>query len=302
MPPAALPVAFLLAASAPLQRAVDYLAREVPRWSTENHCYSCHNNGDAARALFLARRRGFDVPAAALADTVAWLKQPSRWVNDRASPAFGGKGLARVQFAAALAEAAAGVLRDRRPLAEAAVALARAQSPDGSWAIDTGGAPPAPVTYGTAIATWLACGVLEAADARKYADAIALADRWIEAARPVGVPDAAALLLARPQSSDARKKCLELLVAAQGADGGWGPQPHAPPEAFDSALAVLALHAAHGPPDVIARGRAFLLSAQQPSGGWQETTRPAGQQSYAEHISTCGWALYALLATDPERQ
>ncbi len=33
----------------PEARAVAFLAREVPRWSRENHCYSCHNNGDAAR-------------------------------------------------------------------------------------------------------------------------------------------------------------------------------------------------------------------------------------------------------------
>ncbi|MDQ3441078.1 MAG: hypothetical protein M3478_12095, partial [Planctomycetota bacterium] len=35
-------------------RAVGFLVREVPKWKTENDCYSCHNNGDAARALILA--------------------------------------------------------------------------------------------------------------------------------------------------------------------------------------------------------------------------------------------------------
>src|SRR5262249_25750881 len=33
------------------ERAVAYLVREVPLWSQENHCFSCHNNGDGARAL-----------------------------------------------------------------------------------------------------------------------------------------------------------------------------------------------------------------------------------------------------------
>ncbi len=58
------------------QRAIDYLAREVPRWSKENHCFSCHNNGDAARALYVARRLGYRVPGEALADTTAWLLRP----------------------------------------------------------------------------------------------------------------------------------------------------------------------------------------------------------------------------------
>ncbi|MGH9657312.1 MAG: hypothetical protein ACRD96_02150, partial [Bryobacteraceae bacterium] len=66
-------------AQSPEQRAIDYLSREVPRWSRENGCFSCHNNGDAARALYLARRKSYRVPDAALADTTAWLARPSQW-------------------------------------------------------------------------------------------------------------------------------------------------------------------------------------------------------------------------------
>ncbi|MFN0122677.1 MAG: hypothetical protein ACKV2V_19440, partial [Blastocatellia bacterium] len=35
-------------------RAVAFLAREVPAWPARNSCFSCHNNGDAARALYVA--------------------------------------------------------------------------------------------------------------------------------------------------------------------------------------------------------------------------------------------------------
>ena len=42
-------------------RAVAFLSREVPRWKRENDCYSCHNNGDAARALIVAKQRGHDI-------------------------------------------------------------------------------------------------------------------------------------------------------------------------------------------------------------------------------------------------
>ena len=48
---------------------------------------------------------------------------------------------------------------------------------------------------------------------------------------------------------------------------------------------------------MIVRGRAFLLTQQQPDGSWIETTRPPGNVSYAQRISTTGWATLALLAT-----
>jgi hypothetical protein len=43
----------------PEERALVYLAREVPRWSVENKCHSCHNNGDAARALYQTKRHSY---------------------------------------------------------------------------------------------------------------------------------------------------------------------------------------------------------------------------------------------------
>src|SRR5713101_2057021 len=60
-------------------RALAYLAQEVPRWSRENKCYSCHNNGDAARALYTGVRLSYSVPPRALHDTSRWLEQPQQW-------------------------------------------------------------------------------------------------------------------------------------------------------------------------------------------------------------------------------
>ena len=57
---------------------------------------------------------------------------------------------------------------------------------------------------------------------------------------------------------------------------------------------VVELERTRGP---IARGRSFLLAQQQPGGGWPETTRPPGAQSYAQHISTSAWATLALILT-----
>jgi hypothetical protein len=95
-----------------------------------------------------------------------------------------------------------------------------------------------------------------------------------------------------------RNEALDLIRRAQTSDGGWGPRANSPAEVFDTALVLLAIrdHAA-----LVRGGRGFLIRTQLPSGGWPETTRPAGGQSYAQHISTSAWATLALLATRPER-
>jgi hypothetical protein len=52
-----------------------------------------------------------------------------------------------------------------------------------------------------------------------------------------------------------------------------------------------------GRTEAIRRGRAYLVAAQRPDGSWPETTRPPDGESYAQRLSTTGWALQALLAT-----
>ncbi len=293
------------AGAEPERRAVAYLARETPRWYAENHCFSCHNNGDGARALFLAAQRGYAVPRNALADTVRWLRDPRGWDRNPGTPGFSDKRLARIQFAAALAEAwLSGYTRDRNAVLRAAESLLPEQESDGafrgSWKIDTGGVAGAPATYGSTLATYMARRTLQIADARRFAQNIGRADRWMMSAEPQSVLDRAAILLALP---DLAPKHLDALLAAQTSDGGWGPQPHAPAEAFDTAVALLALQGvrgAHSAATALERGRAFLVKFQLTDGSWPETTRPAGFTSYAERISTAAWAAYALLITDPK--
>lgn len=272
-----------------LQTALAYLSREVPRWARENHCYSCHNNGDAARALYRGRKLGYAVADGALADTTAWLLTPDQWDEIRGAPAASDKKLTRIQFSAALAEAyRSGAVRDRAPLRAAAESLVKLQDTDGSWRVDTGGLPGAPATYGTALATYLSRRTLETADRARYAQALRRAGQWLAAAKPGSSVDAASLLLASPGRSD----CREYLLGSQTSDGGWGAQPQMPAEAFDTAMALLAL-GGRGP--AAARARAWLVKMQDAEGAWPETTRPSGSQSYAERISTAGWAVYALL-------
>jgi hypothetical protein len=296
----------LFAASQPEARARAYLAREVPRWAAENKCYSCHNNGDAARALYRAVKQSRSVPPQALRDTSDWLARPRQWDQNRGDPAVSDKGLARLQWAAALVEGLdAGLVKDRSALGKAAELVALDQKPDGSWRVDADGSVGSPATYGTSLATCLARRTLLQADRRRFQEAVAKADRWLRTAAVRTVLDAAAILLALKEdgdrdASDQCGRCLAVIRKGQGKEGGWGPYVNSPPEAFDSALVLLALSGWKTSEDLRTmrrRGRAFLVSLQRGDGSWPETTRPTGAESYAQRLSTTGWATLALLAT-----
>ena len=288
----------------PETRAIAYLANEVPLWSRENHCFSCHNNGDGARVLYTAQRLSYDVPGPSLTETTQWLARPLEWDDNRGEPGFSDKRLARIQFAASLVEAfEAGLIEDRKILVQAAESLLPYQREDGSWQVDAEAVVGSPVTYGTALATYMARKTLEKADPSRFVTAIARADDWLLETLVKSTLDAAAVLMALEdrshQKAEAKvRECLELILGGQASDGGWGPYRLSPSEPFDTAVVVLALLSVRDRPQVeelIAQGRNFLLQTQLPAGGWPETTRPPGAQSYAQHISTSSWATLALL-------
>ncbi|MDQ3623459.1 MAG: hypothetical protein M3463_13380, partial [Verrucomicrobiota bacterium] len=287
-------------------RAVAFLQREVPAWSRENGCFSCHHNGDAARALYAAARKGYRIPADVLADTTAWVARPGRWDENKGDPAFSDKRLTNVQFAASLIAAfEAGYVSDRQPIQEAARKVAADQAAAGSWPIEPGNAVGSPATYGTALATYMACRTLQTAGVPETNEAIRKAQGWLRKTQPNNVPTAAALLLAsaRDPAAEAesrKKECLNVIRKAQTGDGGWGPYVDAPPEPFDTALVLLALAGLRDPPaagEMIKRGRFFLAARQGADGSWPATTRPPGGDSYAQRVSTTAWAAIALLAT-----
>jgi hypothetical protein len=288
----------------PEGKALAYLATEVPRWSSEHHCYSCHNNGDAARALYAAVRLGRDIPVKATLDTDRWLARPEGWDKNGGDGPFSDKALARLQFASALASALdAGRIDDRGPLLRVSDALANEMAEDGFWKGVEQDQIGSPTTYGRPLATWFARETLRLADASKYRLRIEKADAWLRRLPIESVMDASTVLLARAfddtaEGSARRDKALELLKRGQSREGGWGPYARSPSEVFDTALALLALDRHRDRPGVtsmIERGRAYLVETQHEDGSWTETTRPTGAESYAQRLSTTGWATLALL-------
>lgn len=271
----------MAAAKADVRLGVRYLEVEVPKWKRDNGCRSCHNDGDGLRAL-IAAARVVKVDAAVLAESLGALDDLAGW---EAKP------LSRLQFAAAAREAVAAGLVKRVVLERAAAAVAADQDAgDGHWKVEEELAVGSPVTYGPVLATWMAREVLRSADAAGYAGSIARATRWIQA-RPVAgaaVVDLAAIVLAVGRAGDREK-----LAAAQLANGSWNNEP------FDTAVAMLAVGKTNAAA-VLARARGWLAARQLPGGGWPGTTRPAGGESYAQHISTTAWVVMALAASATE--
>jgi hypothetical protein len=287
-------------------RAVAYLAREVPRWSAEHGCFSCHNNGDGARALLAARAAGYRVPSAALDATLRWLARPSGWDRNKGDPRANDRTLMRVQFASALARAyGPGGMKDRRALEEAALLVAEVQDRGGSWPVDQGSIG-SPATYGTVLATAMARRVVAASRGRDLGSSISLADRWLRKARLATVLESAAVLIGLAGSGDGEaleraRIAQETIAGSQNPDGGWGPFPRSASEPFDTAVVLVALASRPAPADSIRRGRAYLESIQLEDGSWPETTRPPRGESYAQRISTTAWALEALVTTRKRR-
>jgi hypothetical protein len=256
--------------------------------------------------LYVAKQMTFSLPDRALADTTEWLMHPERWEENHGEAGFNDKKLERIEFAnTMLAAFDAGVIADEKLIREAAAPLVETQDASGAWLVDPESAVASPATYGPALATYMARRVLERSGDPATAGAIRRADEWLLQAKAGSVMNASAIVMAFAGKADSRARgkideALALLIRAQSHDGGWGPYPNSPTEIFDSALAVLALAAVRDRPgiqDNIRRGRSFLIENQLPEGGWPETTRPAGGRSYAEHISTSGWAAMALLRT-----
>jgi hypothetical protein len=297
---------------AAVKRGVAFLTKEVPKWHADHSCYSCHNNGDAARALIVAGMRGYDI-GSAVDETVDFLRVPSRWDQNKGPGGFDDRTLARIQFASALAVAARAGRAPDSTLVDAAKLVAADQQGDGSWTLDVSKSLASPTTYGSLLATASARTTLIASGREPDEFSIVQIDRFFRSVQVENVIDAAAVILGLDVAEDVmaenlRAKCLGILRDGQAPGGGWGPFVTAPPQVFDTAMAVLALGLMESDPrlarkvyrpeelrEALARGRDYLVTRQRPDGSWPETTRPADQESYAQRISTTGWALLALL-------
>jgi hypothetical protein len=299
-------------AATPEAKAVAYLTKQAAGWKGKHGCASCHHNGEAARALLMAAHRGHDV-GAALNETRAFLQAPAGWAGNKSHG--DDEVLMRLQFASALAAAGEKDVNPSPALVEAAKMILADQVQDGSWVPDASEPPNTPLTWGTAVATWMARSTLIASGREPDDFAVAQTDRWLRTVEATTVPDAAGVVLGLGVTSDVmadkqRAKYLNLLRFAQRDSGGWGPMPNAESATtFDTALVLLALQQLETDPrlarstyrveelrEAIGKGRAYLAAQQKADGSWPETMRRGASSSEAQRVSTTAWALTALLA------
>jgi len=283
--------------------ALDFLEEQVASWPRENGCFSCHNNSDAPQTLFAARQYGWDIAGDSISSTLDWLSSPEKWDKQQGDPNVSDQQLADVQFASALVKAvSAGVLGEEKWNRSVARKLVGYQTPEGNWVIEKQDSLGSPAAPGHALATLKAWTYLNHVSFEESEKAVNKAAGFLRNMPLESVSQTAAKLLfiraSGVQAGGDAVLGLEYLMRAQTTLGGWGPYPHRPPEVFDTALALLAM-LPHARDERIAmimnRGLSFLIAEQLQDGSWRETTRPSGEESHAQWISTSAWATMALL-------
>jgi hypothetical protein len=288
-------------------KAVSYLIKVAPTCRADANCF-----GDAARALLMASVRGHQV-GDAITGTLATLNAPSSWTG-LVGVGEEWRALSRLSLAAALAAAGEKDLNPSPALVEAAKLLEADQQADGSWVPDPQNPAGTPLTYGTAVGTWLARSTLIAAGKQPDDFPVAQSDRWLRTAEILTLTDAVGVLLAMGVTSDVmadkqRALGLSIIRRAHQESGGWGPTPDAPATTFHTALGLMTLQQYEADPRLarstyrleelqaaIGQARAYLAAQQQADGSWPETPTAGAKPSDAQRIATTSWALIALLS------
>jgi len=293
-------------------KGVAYLSVQVPRWQSTNGCASCHHNADAARALLVAAKRGYDI-GTSIDTTLAFLAAPDAWAQNKSEPGVHDPSLARLQFASALAVAARYDRASDAAVKSAAKLLLASQGTDGVWAVDPAQARVTAATHGPILTAWAGRSALIAAGREPDDVSVVAVDKWLRGATIETVTDAATMVIALESAEDLmaenfRADALRLLRERVSESGGWAAEADGFSDAFTTALATLALGTLEGEPTLarkvfrpeelresIRKSRQFLASVQQPDGSWREAGSISGKPSAAQRVATTSWALLALL-------
>lgn len=279
-------------------------------------CISCHNNSLFQMTADIARRKGFRIDEAAVAEqmtrTRVYLESwRERELQDIPIPG-------RIDTTAYIL---AGLSAARYPADASTDALSRyvwrRQSPDGGWRIATHRPP---IESSDIAATALSIRALRAYTPSPlkavYDRAIQRGAAWLTTARPTTTEDHIYLLLGLTwggQSKAAISKAAAALIARQRDDGGWNQIPTLASDAYATgqALTALAESGAMKPTDpMYQKGIRFLLGTQLEDGSWYVRTRAIAIQPYFDSefphglnqfisAAATNWATMALAHTQP---
>ena len=288
-----------------MRRAFDYLLLESTSWSPDNGCFSCHNDGDAFRALLAYDKESQSLRAPQWQSLLNWFQRPEEWLKSKSAEIGESPILTFIQFGTARQAAQNAGWIEAEESVERTIRneLLKTQSRAGYWQVEPDRTIGSPGTYGNALASFQALSIIGEEQSEQIESAKTRCLNWASQFYPKSSTDLAAisLLLNLAETSKLRERAKDWsqhLVETQNADGGWGIFPHRYSEVFDTAIACIAIAKTLAPSsgeESLKNARQFLEETQEPSGGWPETTRPSGGVSYAQHISTTAWALQALI-------
>lgn len=333
MSTAGVALALALAGEAPegwvrsaVERALPLLQRAAEGHARQRTCFACHNQGLPMIAFDAARRKGFRVDDAFLAEQI---QHVTAFLRDR-QPALEkgslGGGVDTAGWALYfLAKAQAAIPTNTNPAepndppTQAAVEylLKAHDNLNGPWR-PTSRRPPTQGSLFTS--TYVALRALDWWGAAEHQERIArrrqAAREWLVKTPAEETEDQVyrlRALSAAGADADAIREAARTLRQAQRDDGGWGQTPDRPSDPYATATALAALHEIARLPTssrTFRRGVAYLLLTQQADGSWHLPTRSRPIQTYFESgfphgkdqfisAAATAWAVTALVHACP---
>lgn len=282
-------------------KGLSYLASASRAWTQQHRCFGCHVQAVTLEALAVGKKHQYAVTSGDLAAMVQALKLGVTAGGHTTGIAFEGSAWARYDQWVGNNETAE-LLRYARE-------LLAVQAPSGAINDDDRRLP---VTGGTLETTFQAAQAWRQAYARtaddkwlpplRRAEGFLLSQSagWHKGAGDVYLQDVNFALLGLLASGVTRTEAsagrlLQLLLARQNADGGWGLSP-GKSDAFATGQTVYALKLAGFSDEdtAVARGIRFLVAKQDPSGAWRTYQSSQGGAEKAETM----WAVLGLVTVD----
>ena len=306
------------ATRAAIARGLKRVEASAAKYIENRACFSCHHQL-VVPVLAAAKERGFPVDSWVLWSQTEFTRETFRPKLDRIRTGQGIAG-ANTMAAYALFVLEAGGHESDETTAGLVQFLTNRQERDGSWPALADRPPTegSPFTNAALALRGLRVYGLKdeslSADLRKRAQAARDAGRmWLTKHTPKTTEDKAFHLRALVEAdlpSDMVERARAALVAEQRPDGGWAQLADLPSDAYATGIVLTALHRAGLPVSdpIYRKGVAYLLTTQNPDGGWRVTTRSRPVQTFfdngdpggkSQFISTAAthWALLALLQT-----
>jgi len=296
------------------EKSIALLQRASASFFTEGGCVGCHAQNLSGIAIATARRNGFKVDEARVAEEmksvkVQWLSQEQPLLQ-RSDPVEVPEivGYSLLQFAA-----------ENAPPDHTTDAmihnLASTQRQGGNWHVGFTARPPIEDGDIGRTAVCLRAMQLYGFGGRKaeFEQRVQRAAAWLDAATPRTTDDRVMQILGvKWATGNVRPDRMKALIALQRSDGGWAQTPELASDAYATGQVLSTLHelgvSASDP--VYRRGVEYLLKTQLDDGSWHVVSRAVKFQPYFQSgfphdhdqwisASATAWATMALSHAAP---